>query len=118
MKGVPHALVLHSELTHPDIVAPLANGARLLAHVNRGRLTPTHSPGEHKLLRAALGRALTYPRYAPTDLGAAVVPRSPRFRVLANEWRDAPALVRAGLLILTVDRAGNVDGLNSLEIGH
>jgi len=74
MKGVPHALVLHSELTDPDIVAPLANGARLLAHVNRGRLTPTHSPGEHKLLRAALGRALTYPRYASTDIGAAVVP--------------------------------------------
>jgi hypothetical protein len=117
MKGVPHALVLHSELTEPDVVAPLPNGARLIAHVNRGRLTPTHSPGEHKLLRAALGHALTYPRYAPTDFGAAVVPRPPRFRMLANKWRDAPALVRAGPLILTVDRAGNVDGLKSLEVG-
>jgi hypothetical protein len=46
------------------------------------------------------------------------VPRSPRFRTLATEWRDTPAVVRAGLLILTVDRAGNVDGLGRLSIGQ
>lgn len=118
MKCVPHALVLHSEHDHPDLVAPLANGSRLIAHVNRGRLTTSRSPGEHKLLRAALGRALTYPHYKPGDIAAAAVPRSQRYRTLAGEWRRAPAVVRAGLLILTVDRAGNVDGLEPLEIGQ
>jgi hypothetical protein len=117
MKCVPHALVLHSELDGPDLVTPLAHGGRLIAHVNRGRLTTSRSPGEHKLLRAALGRALTYP-YEPADIGAAAVPRSQRYRTLAGEWRRAPAVTRAGLLILTVDRAGNVDGLESLQIGQ
>jgi hypothetical protein len=118
MKCVPHALVLHSERDQPDLVAPLAHGGRLIAQVNRGRLTASRSPGEHKLLRAALGRALTYPHYASGDVGAAVVPRSQRYRMLAGEWRRAPAVMRAGLLILTVDRAGNVDGLESLQIGQ
>jgi hypothetical protein len=111
MKNVPHALVLDSQPGIGDVEATLADGRRLVAHVSRGRLSATRSPGEHKLLRAALGRALTFERYAPLDVGAAVIPRSPRFRELAARWRHSPIVVRAGLLILTVDRVGNVEGI-------
>jgi hypothetical protein len=39
-----------------------------------------------------------------------VVPRNSRFRQLASRWRRTQAMERSGLLILTVDRVGMVDG--------
>ena len=109
-KNWDHTLVLDSARRAADVTATLLSGDRLVAHVSRGTLKPTRSSGEHKVLRGVIGRALTFEHYLPNDVIAAVVPRSERYRVLADRWRARPALIRAGLLILTVDRTGQVYG--------
>ena len=43
------------------------------------------------------------------------MPHSPRFARFAERWREAPLVKRLGILILTVGRDGQVDGLSSLE---
>ncbi len=94
-----------------DVRTTLADGRRLLVHATRGSLRETRSSGEHKVLRAVIGRALTFEGYQPTDIPAVAVPRSARFHKLASAWRESPLMQRSGLQILTVDRAGNVSGL-------
>ena len=111
LKGLVHTLTVCSEPDDPDLVTTLASGRRLVAFVSRGLLVSTRSPAEHKLLRGAIGRAMTCESAERRDLLAAVVPRSKRFRELAVRWRAAEGASRAGLLILTVDRSGTVDGL-------
>jgi hypothetical protein len=113
MEGIEYALVLTSDPKCADVTATLLSNDRLVGHVSRGKLRPTRSSGEHKVLRAAIGRAATFEGYGPTDIPAAVVPRSERFRSLATRWRQSLAVLRAGVLIITVDRAGGVDGLES-----
>ena len=110
LKGAAHRLQLANEPDVADLTTTLGDGRRLLAWVTRGQLKSTRSPAEHKLLRGALGRAVTCEFAERADVLAAVVPRSRRFRELAVRWRGAEGVVRAGVLILTVDRAGAVDG--------
>jgi hypothetical protein len=117
LNGATPALRLHSEPDRGDLLTTLTTGRRLVAHVSRGSLAATRSPAEHKLLRNALGRALTFEHSAPADLPAAVVPRSKRYRELAARWRAAAGVSRAGILILTVDRAGMVDGFGDFGTG-
>ena len=105
------AIELSNSAATPDLVARLTSGATLRAYVSRGLLVSTRSPAEHKLLRGAIGRAITCESAERGDILAAVVPRSKRFRELAVRWRQTECALRARLLILTVDRAGNVDGL-------
>jgi hypothetical protein len=109
LNGAEHALHLHSQEDAGDVVATLVSGRRLVAHVSRGVLDATRSPAEHKLLRGALARTLTFAAER-SDVLAAAVPRSKRFRELAVRWRVAEGTIRAGILILTVDRLGVVDG--------
>jgi hypothetical protein len=111
MKDVDHDLILDSAPRTADVTATLLSKDRLVAHVSRGTLKSSRSSAEHKALRAVIGRALTFEHYQPTDIMAAVVPRSPRYRALAARWRQIPPIVRTGLLILTVDRSGRVHGL-------
>ena len=115
LKGAHHAFRLHDQPDVGDVVAPLASGRRLVAFVSAGLLDASRSPAEHTLLRNALGRALTFEAVEPGDLCTAVVPRSPRFRALAVRWRAAPTVMRSGILILTVDRAGMVEGLTPMS---
>ena len=110
LHGASHALRLHADRDEGDVVATLVNGRRLVAQVSRGVVGETRSPAEHRMLRAVIGRAVTFEHYEASDWGAAVVPRNSRFRLLAARWRRAPLMERAGLLILTVDRVGMVDG--------
>ena len=110
LHGAAHALRLHSDRDEGDVVATLMNGRRLVAQVSRGVVGETRSPAEHKMLRAVIGRAVTFEHYEPSDWGAAVVPRNARFRQLAARWRRTQPMERSGLLILTVDRVGMVDG--------
>jgi len=111
----PHVVHLvdatHSRVDAADLVTTLADGRRLLVHATRGSLHETRSSGEHKVLRAVIGRALTFEGYRPTDIPAVAIPRSGRFHRLASSWRDSLLVQRATLQILTVDRAGNVNGL-------
>lgn len=110
LDAVPFALRLHDDPREGDVVATLATGRRFVAHVSAGLLEPTRSPAEHKLLRGALARALTFEGSLPGDCPAAVVPRSSRFRKLAARWRATDGVRRAGIHILCVDRAGTVEG--------
>jgi len=110
LHGASHALRLHADRDEGDVVATLVNGRRLVAQVSRGVVGETRSPAEHKMLRAVIGRAVTFEPYEPSDWGAAVVPRNARFRQLAARWRRTQPMERSGLLILTVDRVGTVDG--------
>jgi hypothetical protein len=111
LHGAAHALRLHSDRDEGDLVATLVNGRRLVAQVSRGVVGETRSPAEHRMLRSVIGRAVTFEHYEPSDWGAAVVPRNARFRQLAARWRRTQLMERSGLLILTVDRVGMVDGL-------
>jgi len=110
LHGATHALRLHSDRDEGDVVATLGNGRRLVAQVSRGVVGETRSSAEHKMLRGVIGRAVTFEHYEPSDWGAAVVPRNARFRQLAARWRRTEPMERSGLLILTVDRVGTVDG--------
>jgi hypothetical protein len=110
MKGVPHALALEPSGDGPDVVAPLGSDRRLVVHATRGTISPTRSPGEHKLLRGAMGRAVSFEEHCAGDVAVVAVPRSLRFRALASRWRESALVLRAGLLILTVDRTGYVEG--------
>ena len=110
LRGASHALRLHSDRDEGDVVATLVNGRRLVAQVSRGVVGETRSPAEHRMLRGVIGRAVTFEHYEPNDWGAAVVPRNARFRQLAARWRRTVPMERSGLLILTVDRVGMVDG--------
>lgn len=105
------ALHVGDDQSAPDVVATLTTGRRLIAHVSRGLIKSTRSPAEHKLLRSAIARAVTCDIAETYDIIAAAVPRSKRFRELAVRWRGAEGVARANVLILTVDRAGTVDGL-------
>src|SRR6185295_4577179 len=94
-----------------EVMAKVAEDARIIGFVGAGYTVPTQSSSEHTASRTLIGRALTYRDARPLDLLVVVVPRSERSRVLARELRDAPRVVQAGLSIATVDRAGGVDGL-------
>jgi hypothetical protein len=84
--------------------------SRLIVHCTPGVLVETRSPAEHKWLRGSIGRTVTYEKAWATDILAVASPRSDRFRDLANRWRGTDGMLRAGCLILLVDRAGGVDG--------
>jgi len=104
-------IVLHNRHGEGDVTARLANGRRLIAEVSGGPLVETRSPAEHKLLRGAIGRALTTEWAEATDVLCAVVPRSERTRALIARWRAAPRVAAARLRLVTVDRTGDVSGL-------
>ena len=104
------AIVLHAKPGVGDLTTTLADGRRLLVEASAGPVAPTRSPIEHRVLRAAIGRALTTEDADRNDVIAAAVPRSQRFRKLAVQWRSAPRLMDSGLYIFTVDRASQVEG--------
>lgn len=120
MRASPHGIRLgdgsegfegSQSLDGADLIAPLVGGRRLVAFGTRGPLEETRSPGEHKLLRATLGRLVTWEHYQPDDVAAAIVPRSQRFRQLAVAWRRSRFIAGAGdILIVSVDRAGGLEG--------
>jgi hypothetical protein len=69
LHGASHALRLHADRDEGDVVATLVNGRRLVAQVSRGVVGETRSPAEHRMLRAVIGRAVTFEHYEPSDWG-------------------------------------------------
>lgn len=114
VEGASHAIELHEKSRTPRVVATLRSGARLIIETAGGPVGQTRSPTEHKLLRSILGRAVTIADVEDDDVLAVAVPRSAQTRKLAVQFRSAPALRRTGILILLVDRAGRVDGLQKI----
>ncbi|MES2177029.1 MAG: hypothetical protein V4550_04115 [Gemmatimonadota bacterium] len=111
LKDARFNIRLSNDADVPDVMTMLTSGRRFIAYTSRGSLDSTRSPAEHRFLRAVIGQAITCETFEGNDVIAAVVPRSNRFRKLASRWRTATGVARAGLHILTVDRAGLVDGL-------
>ena len=114
MNGRPHALVLNWDKHAGHVATFLASGQRLVVFVTAGLLRESRSPAEHTKFWQVVGRAITSPLTDATDLVAVCVPRSERYRKLASQFRQAEGIIRSRLGVLTVDRTGYVDGLQSL----
>ena len=115
IEGARHALVLHGEKRTPRMFATLPSGGRLIVETVGGPVGKTRSSLEHKLLRGAIGRAVTLEHVLPSDVVAVAMPRSARTRQLATQFRSAPVIIRTGLQIFLVDRQGAVEGMQALD---
>ena len=107
-------LIIGWEKHAGQVITKLASGQRFVAFVTAGLLHESRSPAEHKNFWQVVGRAITSPYTEGTDLVAVCVPRSERYRKLAAEYRRSEGICRSRIAILTVDRAGQVDGLSAL----
>ena len=102
---------IHSTAGLGDVVAQLVDGRTFRAESKKGTLMPSASSQEYPLLREALGQLMTVAEVGETDVLAVAVPHSVKFAALAERWRMAPLVLRAGIQILTVDRTNKVHGL-------
>jgi len=102
---------IHSTAGLGDVVAQLVDGRTFRAESKKGTLMPSTSSQEYPLLREALGQLITVAEVGETDVLAVAVPHSAKFAALAERWRIAPLVLRAGIQILTVDRTNQVHGL-------
>lgn len=105
-------LRIHSTPGLGDVVAELSDGRTFRAESKKGPLFRRPGSPEYPLLHEALGQLLTVAEVGETDVLAVAVPHSTKFAELAERWRKAPLVVRAGIQILTVDRTNNVHGLD------
>jgi hypothetical protein len=101
---------IHSRSGVGDVFATLAAGTVFVAEAKKGPLTRSKSSAEYALLRAALGQILTIESLPKEVTLAVAVPQSQKFSELADRWRKAPLVKRAGILILTVGQDGTVLG--------
>ena len=111
-----HKIVIHSNPGRGDVVAELRSGHTLRAESKKGTLQRSKSSSEYRLLREALGQLLTVDAVGDDDILAVVVPYSSKFSELARRWRRAPLIEKFGIRILTVDRDGNVNGLDEAAV--
>ena len=63
---------------------------------------------EYPQLRGALGQVVTVEELDVNDVLTVAVPHTPKFRKLADKWRKAPLIRKAGIQILLVGRDGMV----------
>ena len=116
MKGTASRLVVHSKSGYGDVVCRFQDGRVFRAEAKKGPLTDSKSSEEYPLIREALGQLLTVKEASKQDILAVAVPYSRRFAKLAAQWREAPLIKRLGILILTVGRDGEVDGLSARSL--
>lgn len=105
-------LRIHSTPGEGDVRATLTDGRNFRAESKKGPLVAVPGSREYPLLREALGQLLTISEIGEADILAVAVPHSTKFAELADRWRKAPLVLRAGIQILTVDRSNNVHGLD------
>lgn len=106
------AIQIHSQPGVGDVVAKLRDNSVLRVESKKGPLTAAPASPEYSLLRSALGHVLTLNQVNERDIIAVAVPKSERFSVLAQRWREAPLLKRCGIRILLVGRDNKVEGLD------
>lgn len=116
--GLDASLYVHSLPGRGDVVATLASGTRLRAECKKGPLAYSKGSKEYPLIREALGQLLTVEAVDPGNLLVVAVPHSPKFEALATTWRKAPLVARLGIRIATVDRSGEVFGLEGVVAPH
>jgi hypothetical protein len=104
-------VIIHSKSGEGDVVCEIRNGRTFRAECKKGPLIRKRSSPEYPLLREAIGQLLTLEAVEKNDLLAAVVPHSVKFAELADRWRQAPLMRRAGIQILTVARDNVAHGL-------
>ncbi len=110
------SLSIHSRSGLGDVVAVVA-GQRFVAECKKGPLVQKAGSPEYPLLTTALGQALLL-KANPGDVSIAAVPDTPRFRRIAEAWRQRDGVIRSGILIALVSRGGGVSGLEAaLELG-
>jgi hypothetical protein len=105
------SLNIHSRSGVGDVVAAVG-GQRFVAECKKGPLVQKAGSPEYPLLTTALGQALLL-KANPGDVPIAAVPDTPRFRRIAEAWRDREGVIRSGILIALVSRDGGVSGLDS-----
>lgn len=110
--GATHAIEVHSSPGLGDVTTLLADQRPLIVEAKKGSLSPSKSSDEYKLMREALGQLLTLGEVPASAVLAIAVPRGERFVKLAERWRCAPLIARAGIQIVTVGVDGIVDGLS------
>lgn len=116
--GYGERLVIHSTPGVGDVAASIQDGRRLLVECKKGPLVRSKSSVEYRLLHEALGQVLTAENIHLGDNGdvlAVAVPKSKKFEDLAGRWRNAPLVRASEILILTVDRKNEVEGLKLLS---
>lgn len=103
-------IAVHSRPGLGDVCTVLENGRPFVAEAKKGSLTKSRSSAEYPLIREALGQLLTMKEVPDGAVLAVAVPAGERFIKLAELWRQAPLVKRAGILILTVAQSGEVSG--------
>ena len=100
---------VHSRSGVGDVETSIA-GRRVIAECKKGPLVRKPGSPEYPLLTAAIGQALLLPAEGD-DVAIAVVPDTPVFRRIAEDWRSRPKLKASGIQIVLVNRDGTVSGL-------
>ena len=108
--SIPGTIEVHSRPGVGDVFATLTDGSRFIAEAKKGPLTRSKSSAEYPLLREALGQLLTIEQLPENAALAVAVPHSQKFAELAERWRGAPLVKRAGIRILTVSQDWTVSG--------
>lgn len=106
------SLNIHSRSGIGDVVATIG-ARRFVAECKKGPLVPKAGSPEYPLLTTALGQALLL-KTSPEDALVAAVPDTPRFRRIADAWRQREGVIRSGILIALVGRDGGVVGLEGV----
>jgi hypothetical protein len=104
MKGAEHPLCIAWDRLDGHLITRLRTGQRFVVFVSAGLIATSRSSAEHKQLRGAIGRAMTWDGADAHDLLAVCVPRSLQYRRLTSSFREAEGVKRGRLIILMVDR--------------
>ena len=103
-------LWIHSRSGVGDVVARVGT-KWVKAECKGGPLVKQPGSKEYPRLRGALGQVITVEQVDVDDVLAVAVPRTLKFRQLADKWRKAPLIRKAEIQILLVGRDGMVEGL-------
>jgi hypothetical protein len=96
-----------------DVVVAVGS-KRIRAECKGGPLIKKRGSPEYRILRGALGQVITVEQVSANDILVVAIPHTPRFRKLADKWRERPLVVRSGIQIVLVDRDGTVEWLDPL----
>lgn len=111
-----HTIIVHSSSGEGDLVTTLLSGKVLRVESKKGPLVRSKSSQEYPLIREAIGQLMTVEHASSNDILAVAVPESEKFTALAQQWRNRPLLVGAGIQIATVGRDNKISGLEFIGL--